>query len=127
MGDEPEKNQATTPSQAFLQNTSHRFSMGVSGLLALLSFAVLWQSIGSRDAVIVLHYNVYFGIDILGEWWQAYFISFTGAGIWAVHVFLAFRFFCLGKLALCRMALFSLLFLEGMVLIASIAIGLINY
>lgn len=127
MGDEQGENQGIASFQAFFRNTSHWLSMSVSGLFALFSFGIIWYSIGNREATIVLHYNVYFGIDVLGEWWQAYFIPLSGVGIWAVHIFLAFTFFQSGKHTLSQIALSSLLFLEGMVLVASVAIGLVNY
>jgi len=127
MADDQGENQGAKSFRAFFQNTSHRLLIGVSGFFWVLSFGVIWYSIGNREATIVLHYNVYFGIDILGGWWQAYFIPFSGIGIWIVHIFLAFSFFQSARRILCQIALSSLLFLEGMVLVASLAIGLINY
>lgn len=127
MTDDQGENQRTRSLRAFFQNTSHRLLIGISGFFLILSFGVIWYSIGNREATIVLHYNVYFGIDILGGWWQAYFIPSSGAGIWIVHIFLAFSFFQSGKRILSQVALSSLLFLEGMVLVASLAIGLVNY
>jgi hypothetical protein len=80
-----------------------------------------------RETLIVLHYNVYFGIDALGLWWQAFFIPLAGVGIWLVQILLAFRFFQVGEYALSRIALLSLFFLESMVLIVSTTISLVNY
>jgi hypothetical protein len=111
----------------FFRNTMHRLLLTVSGLFLVFSFGIIWYDIGSRDALIVLHYNVYFGIDALGEWWQAYGIPLIGLGIWMVHVILALRFFRAGKLALCEVMLASLFFLEGMVCMASLALSIINY
>lgn len=98
-----------------------------TGLLWLLSFAVIWYGIGQRETAIVLHYNVYFGIDALGSWWQAFFIPLSGLLIWLVHILLAWRFFQTGEYALSRIALLSLFFLESMILIVSITVSLVNY
>ena len=127
MADEQGKTQETGSFRVFFRDTSRLLLIGISFIFLILSFGVIWYSIGSREAVIVLHYNVYFGIDVLGEWWQAYFIPLSGIGIWAVHILLAFRFFQVGKKFLSQIALSSLLLLEGMVLVASVAIGLVNY
>ncbi len=98
-----------------------------TGLLWALSFAVIWYGIGQRETAIVLHYNVYFGIDALGSWWQAFFIPLSGLLIWLVHILLAWRFFQTGEYALSRIALLSLFFLESMVLVVSSTIILVNY
>ena len=127
MVDEQEENREIRSARTFFQDREHWFLMGISGLLPLLSFGVLWYSIGNREATIVLHYNVYFGIDILGEWWQAYLIPFVGVGIWCLHVLLAVRFFSVGNRALCKITLATLFFLEGMIFVASIAVSLVNY
>ncbi len=111
----------------FFRDTSHWVFMGISGFLLILSFFVIWYGIGNREAAIVLHYNVYFGVDVIGEWWQAYFIPLLGTGIWMIHLILAFRFFQIGKRDVCQITFFSLLFLEGMILVASFALGLVNY
>lgn len=111
----------------FFQEKTHWWLAGISAIFWLLSFGVISYGIGKREAAIVLHYNVYFGIDVLGEWWQAYFIPLAGLGMWMVHILLSWRFFQTGGYALSRVSLFSLFFLESMVLIASVAIGLVNY
>lgn len=111
----------------FFREKKHRLVFIATALLWVLSFAVIWKSVGMRETLIVLHYNVYFGIDALGLWWQAFFIPFAGMGIWVVQILLSFRFFQAGEYALSRIALLVLFFLESMVLIASMTVWLANY
>lgn len=49
---------------------------------ALVSNAALWWFVALRNLpaseTIPLHYNIYFGIDLLGPWW--YFFTLPAAG-----------------------------------------------
>lgn len=112
---------------SFFRRKEHWLVFVVTALLWILSLAVIWYAIGKRETVIVLHYNVYFGIDALGLWWQAFFIPLSGIGIWLVHILLSWRCFRGGEYALSRIALLSLFFLESMVLIVSLTVSLVNY
>lgn len=111
----------------FFQERVQRWLIGATAVFWLLSFVSIWYGIGRRDAAIVLHYNVYFGIDILGSWWQAYYIPCVGLGMWVAHIILSLRFFLVKEYHLSRVSLYSLFFLETMILVASVAIALVNY
>lgn len=113
--------------QGFFRGKKHRLIFITTALLWLSSFVIIGYGIGKRETAIVLHYNVYFGIDALGSWWQAFFIPLSGVLMWLVHILLAWRFFQMSEYALSRVALFSLFFLESMVLIVSTTISLVNY
>ncbi|MEI8344266.1 MAG: hypothetical protein WCF93_04940 [Candidatus Moraniibacteriota bacterium] len=45
------------------------------------------------DFPIILHYNVYFGVDVIGSWWQMYFVPFIGLLILLVNAVLGFLFY----------------------------------
>ena len=45
------------------------------------------------DFLIILHYNVYFGVDVIGSWWQMYFVPFIGLLILLVNAVLGFLFY----------------------------------
>ncbi len=111
----------------FFQEKAQWLLVSVPAFIWLCSFGVISYGIGKRDAAIILHYNVYFGIDVLGIWWQAYFIPIAGFLMWLVHILLSLRLFQTGHHDLSRIALFTLIFLESMILVTAVAIILVNY
>ena len=42
---------------------------------------------------IILHYNVYLGVDLIGEWWRIYLVPAIGTFIVLLNSFLAWRFY----------------------------------
>ena len=50
----------------------------VSILLNLGIWIVLYIYIKPSHGPIYLHYNIYFGIDLIGEWYRVYIIPLTG-------------------------------------------------
>lgn len=112
---------------AFFSNIIVRTLMGVTLLLISISFAVLAYFVRPRGTIIVLHYNVYFGVDLLGVWWQAYIFPVFSLLFFTGHLFLAKYFYQRSE----RIAAYLLLLASGLigfgVLIVSAGIAFINY
>lgn len=49
-------------------------SFGGALLVHLLAAGMLFFLIQSRDEVVILRYNAYLGIDLLGVWWQVFLV-----------------------------------------------------
>ncbi|MDD2807075.1 MAG: hypothetical protein PHW95_00955 [Patescibacteria group bacterium] len=66
---------------AFLSDKIIRLSF----LFAVLANIALWLLLVSRSTTfsdsIPLHYNIYFGIDLIGPWYQFFFMPSIGLGI----------------------------------------------
>ncbi len=64
--------------------------------LALLANLGLWTAIFAivepTERQMILHYNIYFGVDAIGDWRNIFFMPALAAIILAVNVFLS-RFF----------------------------------
>ncbi|MEI7621601.1 MAG: hypothetical protein WCJ51_03620 [Candidatus Moraniibacteriota bacterium] len=45
------------------------------------------------DFLIILHYNVYFGVDVIGSWWQMYLMPSIGLFLLLVNATLGFLFY----------------------------------
>lgn len=64
---------------------------------ALLLNAVDWGLIAffirPVDFLIILHYNVYFGVDVIGDWWQVYFLPLIGLLIMVINAVLGYVFY----------------------------------
>jgi len=113
--------------EEFIHNTIVKSLLILGILPTFVSLAVLMYFIRPIQGLLVLHYNVYFGVDLLGVWWQAYIFPFFGILFFVGHFFLAKRFYIRSE----RIAAYLLLLGSGMIsfgiLIASMSIALINY
>lgn len=113
--------------ESLFRNTLAKFLLLVSAILLLGSFAILFFFVGKRDVPIVLHYNVYFGVDVIGEWWEVYFVPFVGVLFLFLHIVLARYLFSLGEKTLSFGVLISLVFLLVLVTIAAGTVAFVNY
>ena len=79
----------------------------VTTVLAVFMNAALWMylsfTITPQSSATPLHYNIYFGIDLLGPWWWIYFLPAAGLGITLVN--------CAASVLLCRRERFAAYFL----------------
>ena len=112
---------------SFLGNAFVRNFLISSGVLLCVGWGILLYFIQSRETPIILHYNVYFGVDLLGAWWQAYLLQGVATLLFVCHVVLS-RFFYQHN---DRFASYILLLATNFVLfgvaIASASIAFINY
>ncbi len=54
-------------------------------LLNLIAYLLLAVGITPRSDAVVLHYSVYFGIDLVGSWYQLYSVPLIGTFIWCLN------------------------------------------
>lgn len=72
-----------------------QISAGVSFLLILLSVGVIyWQLFpGLSDRVAIpLHYNIHFGVDLFGPWYQIFLAPALGAVVFIANAMVALRY-----------------------------------
>jgi len=64
------------------------------GLIANISLwlFLVWQARNFPD-LIFLHYNIYFGIDLLGPWYQIFFLPMFGLGFFVVNLLASLIFY----------------------------------
>ncbi len=81
----------------FLQEYFHSSLIQWVLIGSLILNALNWGSIAffirPVDFPIILHYNVYFGVDVIGAWWQMYFMPFIGLLVLFVNAFLGYLFY----------------------------------
>ena len=115
----------------FTQEYFHRpiaiWLLIASGLLNLTSWAILWLFIKPIDLPIILHYNVYFGVDSLGRWSQVYIMPFIGLALLLVNLFLSLHFYRGKERIASYLLLMAALMIQASLLVASIGIIIINY
>lgn len=112
---------------SFFKNTIIRMLIGMSIFLILVSFGILGYFIRPTDGLLVLHYNVYFGVDIQGVWWQVFILPIASTLFLSAHLFLARHFYGASERIAAYLMLFGSCLMSIGVLIASIGIVFINY
>jgi hypothetical protein len=112
---------------SFFENMIVRMLLIAACLPILLSLALLAYFIHPSETPIVLHYNVYFGVDLLGIWWQVYILPFLGTLFFLGHFFLARRFYIGAERIACYLMLLSSGMLSLGIFIASLSVAVINY
>lgn len=78
---------ATSPStiwQNALRGSKHprflRFTL-LALAINLITWVGLYIVFPPTGDVVVLHYNIYFGVDLLGEWYRLLYIPITGTAV----------------------------------------------
>ncbi len=106
-----------------------RYTSGVA-LLAILAAIVLplWRlfpDIYGRP-VVPLHYNIHYGVDWTGAWWQIFLLPIMGVVFFALNTGIALFFvrrnLMLTNVALCATAILTLLLFAAMVFVVSLNI-----
>ncbi len=112
---------------SFFENMIVRTLLGVNAFFCLVSFGLLGYFIKPTENIIVLHYNIYFGVDIQGVWWQVFILPIAGILFLIGHTFFARRFYDSSE----RIAAYLMLFGSGLlsigIVLASVSIVFINY
>lgn len=75
--------------QQFFRRPSVWIATGLSGLINLATWLILLINIKPQSNVIVLHYTVYFGVDLVGGWLEALLIPAFGLVIWLTNTMIA--------------------------------------
>jgi hypothetical protein len=68
------------------------FSLVLALLVNLSMWIATWRIVQPTDLPIILHYNVFFGVDSVGDWKNVFLMPTLAAAIFVVNVILS-RFF----------------------------------
>lgn len=79
------------------------------------------------DFPIILHYNVYFGVDSIGNYKEIYLIPAIGIILLIVNLLLSFYFYKNKERIASYLLLMAVLMIQLSLLVASIGLILINY
>lgn len=91
--------------------------------------AIMWWYVAARisptSEQIFLHYNIIFGIDLVGEWWKMFYLPASGAGILLVNYLLSYFLYGSDRL-LARLISFLTVFIEILLLVGIVLIVRLN-
>lgn len=79
-------------SQEFFKNILIHWVLIISIFINGACWGALLFFVRPVDFPIILHYNVYFGVDMIGAWWQAYLLPWVAVIIMMINVILAYFF-----------------------------------
>lgn len=69
------------------------FTLIASVVLNLAQWLALYSFIPQPSAdtfsTVILHYNIYFGVDLIGEWYKIFYIPATGLAVMIGNILLA--------------------------------------
>lgn len=111
----------------FFKNRLVLWMISLSLICNLINWAILWYFIKPVDSSIILHYNVYFGVDMTGDWKGAFILPAIGLIIFLTNLILAHYFFQKLERIASHILLMASLMAQLSLLIASLSIILINY
>lgn len=111
----------------FLQNRIIRGLLISNLILVMADFIFLFFVLNRVDGRTILHYNVYFGVDVIGNWKQAFLMPAIGAGIFVLNALFAAFFYKNKERIASHVLLLVSLMVQICLVIAAISIALINY
>jgi len=92
----------------FFGNPLVRSLIAASFFIILVSFAAsFFFVIRGSDGTIVLHFNVYFGVDIVGSPWQALLLPGMALLFLLLNVAIAYRFYAVRERVAAHILLFA--------------------
>ena len=82
----------------FFKDKIIKISLILSLIFNLLTWVLFYFRIPIQVEPIVMRYNIYVGINLIGEWWQIYYLSGFGLLIILLNFILAKKIFKKDKL-----------------------------
>lgn len=111
----------------FFKNSIVHWVLIAAIFLNLINWVLILVYIRPVDFPIILHYNVYLGVDLIGGWWQAYLLPFIGVIILLGNTLLAFRLFVRQERIASYILLLASIMIQFSLIVASASIIAINY
>jgi hypothetical protein len=96
-------------------------------ILNFINWGLVAFFIRPVDFPIVLHYNVYFGVDIIGAWWQVYYLPLIGLLILAVNTILGYIFYQQKERIAAHLLMLATFIVQISVTIAVASLLIMNY
>lgn len=101
------------------------FPLVTAIVLNIASWLMLYLGIPQTDELVVLHYNIFFGVDLLDTWIKLFYVPGSGLAILLVNGGLAWAIIK-RNVFLARMALWASAVLQAIALVAVILLVLVN-
>ena len=100
---------------------------GTTGTFQVRRIVVLKIFVQPVDFPIILHYNVYFGVDVLDDWRKVYIMPLIGVFLLIINTLLGLYFYKNNERIASHILAMASLMIQLSLLVASASIILINY
>ncbi len=111
----------------YFQSHIVRWLLVFIGVANLANWAALKIFIQPVDLPIILHYNVYFGVDMLGGWKNLFLLPATGLILFLINFFLSLYFYKRKERIAGYLLLIATLMIQLSLIVASVSAIIINY
>ncbi|NMC51300.1 hypothetical protein GYA54_01045 [Candidatus Kuenenbacteria bacterium] len=75
----------------FSQDKVVKIGLLSSLFFVLLSFLAFYFLLPPQVEPVALRYSIYFGIDLIGQWWSIFLFPLAGLAITAINFYLAYK------------------------------------
>jgi len=113
--------------QEYFRNAILLWLLILSFLVNLTNVVSLVTLVKPVDFPIILHYNVYFGVDVLDSWEKVYIMPLIGFFLFIVNTLLGIYFYKQKERIASHVLAIANLMVQLSLLVASVGIILINY
>lgn len=114
-------------SQEFFRSGLVQWVIIAALLVNITNWGLIAFFIRPVDFPIILHYNVYFGVDVIGAWWQVYFLPLIGLVILSVNTVLGYLFYQQKERIVAHLLILATFIVQIGISIAVASLLLINY
>lgn len=114
-------------SQEYFKNLIVIWLIILSAVFNLADWVILKMFIRPIDLPIILHYNVYFGVDIMGNYKEVYILPFIGIILFLTNLFLSLYLYMKKERIASYLLMMASLMIQLALLVASISVIIINY
>lgn len=94
-------------------------------LIQVFLWAYLISSIGPDAGQIFLHYNIIFGVDLVGDWWKIYYLPLAGVLVVLLNYIFSIFFYATDKF-LARLLSGAVLFFHLFLLVGTVLLVRLN-
>lgn len=113
---------------SFFQNTIVRFSLIIGTLLHAAGLLILLAFVNPQQSSVILHYNVYFGVDVIGDRIQIFLLPSIATLFFVMNIFLAKWLYDSRKERIAGYVLLLTSIMIGLGLVLAVSsIAMINY
>lgn len=113
--------------QEYFRSHIIRWLLVFIGVANLANWAALKIFIQPVDLPIILHYNVYFGVDMLGDWKNLFLLPSVGLILFLTNFFLSIYFYRRKERIASYLLLMAALMIQLSLIVASASVIIINY
>ncbi|MFA7319355.1 MAG: hypothetical protein WC022_02040 [Parcubacteria group bacterium] len=101
--------------------------LALNVLANVVDWAAIAIFINRLDGDIILHYNVYFGVDSMGDWKRVFILPIIGVIILVLNAWLAAYFFVKKERIASYILMLASLMVQISLIIAAASVMMINY